>query len=104
VDLLAECLPRRSVAMAPAVLAELLSDPLLPPAAEQQLVSILMLELTGGFWQRVGKLRAGLRKRGRRPKLADTLIAQTCLDHDVPLLTRDRDFRPFARHAGLRLL
>ena len=35
--------------------------------------------------------------------LADSLIAQSCLDHDLALITRDRDFRHFARHAGLRL-
>jgi predicted nucleic acid-binding protein len=34
--------------------------------------------------------------------LADTLIAQACLDHEVPLVTRDPDFRHF-RTAGLRL-
>jgi len=34
--------------------------------------------------------------------LADTLIAQICIDHDVPLITRDKDFRHFAKH-GLRL-
>jgi len=32
-----------------------------------------------------------------------TLIAQSCIDHHVPLITRDGDFRPFARYAGLTL-
>jgi len=31
------------------------------------------------------------------------IIAQSCLDHDVELVTRDVDFRYFARLAGLRL-
>jgi predicted nucleic acid-binding protein len=34
----------------------------------------------------------------------DTLIAQSCLDHDVPLITRDADFRPFERLARLKLV
>jgi predicted nucleic acid-binding protein len=34
---------------------------------------------------------------------SDTLIAQTCIDHDVPLITRDQDFRHFVS-AGLTLL
>jgi predicted nucleic acid-binding protein len=61
-------------------------------------------EVLTGFWTRAGKLRANLIRRGHRPKLADTLIAQTCLDHKVGLLTRDRDFSTFARWAGLKLL
>jgi predicted nucleic acid-binding protein len=39
-----------------------------------------------------------------RPKLADTLIAQSCLDHGVPLVTRDRGFSSFQKFAGLRVL
>jgi predicted nucleic acid-binding protein len=39
-----------------------------------------------------------------RPKIADTLIAQSCLDHDVPLITRDVDFKAFQKFAGLQLL
>ena len=39
-----------------------------------------------------------------RPKVADTLIAQTCLDHGVPLVTRDWDFSSFQKFAGLRVL
>ena len=38
-----------------------------------------------------------------RALLADVLITQACLDHEVPLVTRNRDFRHF-RAAGLRLL
>jgi predicted nucleic acid-binding protein len=40
---------------------------------------------------------------GFKAKLADTLIAQSCLDHDVPLITRDGDFRHFVA-LGLRVL
>ena len=35
--------------------------------------------------------------------VADTLIAQSCIDHRVPLITHDRDFRHFVK-AGLKLL
>jgi len=90
--------------MLPVVLAELLSDPLLSVEEENDLLAIPMLDITTGYWRRAGKLRADLLRRQYRPKLADTLIAQTCIDHDLPLLTRDRDFRPFARHAGLKLI
>lgn len=90
--------------MAPPVVAELLIDPMLPPGDERDLLTIPMLEISPGYWARAGKLRAMLRKRGYRSKLVDTLIAQCCIDHDVPLLTRDRDFRPFSRFGGLALL
>jgi len=31
------------------------------------------------------------------------LIAQACIDNDVALITRDADFRHFAKHCGLKL-
>ena len=33
----------------------------------------------------------------------DVLIASYCIDHDLVLLQRDRDFLPFEQHLGLRL-
>jgi predicted nucleic acid-binding protein len=35
---------------------------------------------------------------------SDVLLASYCIDHDLVLLQRDRDFQPFAQHFGLRLL
>jgi predicted nucleic acid-binding protein len=40
----------------------------------------------------------------RRARLGDALIAQSCIDRGIPLLTRDRDFRAFAQAAGLDLV
>src|SRR5258708_17528106 len=90
-----------SVVMAPPVLSELLTDPALPPDVERELLTVPLMELLPDFWVRAGKLRSALRNRGYKAKLVDTLIAQCCIDHDVRLLTRDRDFRAFARHGGL---
>ncbi len=39
--------------------------------------------------------------RGRRVAPADALIAQCCIDHAVPLITRDQDFVAFVEAAGL---
>jgi len=40
-----------------------------------------------------GRLLAGARRRGRRRlATADALIAATAAAHDLPLITRDRDF------------
>ena len=104
VDLLDLYLNEQSIRMAPIVLAELLSDPTLPIAVERFLRSIPLLELEEGFWERAGKTRASLLSRKFKPKLADTLIAQVCIDHKLPLHSRDADFRPFAKYAGLQLV
>jgi predicted nucleic acid-binding protein len=82
-----------AVVMAPPVLSELLTDPALPPDVERELLTIPLMELLPDYWVRAGKLRSDLRNRGYKAKLVDTLIAQCCIDHDVQLLTRDRDFR-----------
>jgi toxin FitB len=42
-----------------------------------------------------GRLLADVRRRGgRRLATADALIAATAIAHDLPLITRDRDFEP----------
>ena len=104
VAMVAEALAGRRLVLAPVSVSELLSDPGLTPALEQLIVGIPRLEITLGYWERAGRLRALLMEHKYRPKIADTLIAQSCLDHDVPLITRDRDFAAFQKLAGLQLL
>ena len=44
-----------------------------------------------------------LRKKGLTVrKTADVIIASFCIDHDLPLLFSDNDFKPFIEHFGLR--
>jgi predicted nucleic acid-binding protein len=90
------CLP-------PVVLTELLSDHKLSKDVRALFQELPLLELTEGFWERAGHLRAAALSRKHKAKLADTLIAQVCIDHGVPLITRDEDFRHFTG-AGLTLL
>jgi len=88
--------------MAPPVVAELLSKP--KNADAYRLVQKLALvEIQPGYWERVGFNRAHLLSKGLKAKLADALIAQCCIDADVPLITRDSDYRHFAQWCGLRL-
>jgi predicted nucleic acid-binding protein len=103
VELVRRALLDGILALAPASIAELLSDPDIKPPIEESVLHIPQLETTFGYWERAGRLRASLMRRHLRPKLADSLIAQSCLDHDVMLVTRDRDFSPFQKLAGLRL-
>jgi hypothetical protein len=87
--------------MAPAVLTEVLSDPKLPSDVAETLVQVPLLEIQPGYWHRAGELRARVLARRRKARLGDALIAQSCIDADIPLLTRDRDFRAFAEAASL---
>jgi hypothetical protein len=99
-----ESLERGDAVLAPAALAELLSDPRLPKHVASRLRRLPRLEITDGYWERVGALRANVLARRLRARLADALIAQSCVDHRVGLITRDADFRHFARASGLRLV
>jgi predicted nucleic acid-binding protein len=103
VQLLDKALGDRQVLMVPAVLTELLSDPKLPASVAESLKQLPMVEIEAGYWHRAGELRAKVLAKGRRARLGDALIAQSCADHGVPLVTRDRDFRAFAETAGLDL-
>jgi predicted nucleic acid-binding protein len=103
VEALDLALSESQMCLPPVVLTELLSDPKLPAAVARLLEEVPVLEIVEGYFRRAGLLRARVLATKRRARLADTLIAQSCLDHDVPLLTRDEDYRNFARAAGLRL-
>jgi predicted nucleic acid-binding protein len=103
-QLLDKALEDRQVLMVPVVLTELLSDPKLPSAVAETLAEVPMIEIEAGYWQRAGILRAKAIAKRRKARLGDALIAQTCIDRGIPLVTRDRDFRAFADAAGLDLV
>jgi predicted nucleic acid-binding protein len=94
---------RGEARLPPPAMTEILSQPSMPQADIDALTQIALLAILPGYWTRAGHLRAEVLRAGRKARLADTLIAQSCIDHDVPLITYDRDFRHFTA-AGLRLL
>ena len=104
VQLLDQALEERRVLMIPVVLTELLSDPGLPASVAKTLLEVPTIELEAGFWQRAGVLRAKVLSKRRKARLGDALIAQTCVDQGITLLTRDNDFRRFAETARLNLV
>lgn len=104
VRLLQQSLADRQGLMPPVVLAELLSDPSLLPEVEEPLRDVPLIELRDGHWQRAGRLRAKVLAKRRQARLGDALIAQSCIDVGVPLVTRDRDFRAFAEVARLKVV
>lgn len=101
VRLLDKALEDRQVVMAPVVLTELLSDPQLTSSVAEILMDVPLIEIESGYWQRAGKLRAKMLARERKARLGDALIAQSCIDAGVALITRDRDFRAFVETSGL---
>ncbi|SRR5260221_1284684 len=104
VQILDKALADRQVLMVPAVLTELLSDSGIVDKVAESLKELPLMEIEPGYWQRAGELRAKVLAKGRKARLGDALIAQSCLDHGIGLLTRDRDFRGFAETADLNLV
>jgi predicted nucleic acid-binding protein len=104
VELLDRALKDKQVLMAPPVLSELLSDPGISREVSKILTEVPPVELQLGFWERAGLLRAKVLPEHRKARLGDALIAQSCLDAGVPLLTRDRDFRAFAALAAVKVV
>ncbi len=102
--LLDRALEDRQVVMVPVVLTELLSDPKLPSDVAETISEVPLIEVASGYWQRAGALRAKVLAKRRTARLGDALIAQSCIDQGVPLITRDRDFRAFAEPANLNLV
>jgi predicted nucleic acid-binding protein len=96
-------LARREAVLSPTVLTEVFTYSGLSESDATTLLTIPLLEILDGYWVRAGLLRREVRTRGLRANLADVLIAQSCIDHDIPLITYDRDFRHFT-DAGLMLI
>lgn len=103
VELVKMALQNGTLVVAPITVTELLSAAALPPTMQELLSRIPQLEIIPGYWERAGRLRAELMQHRSKPKIADSLIAQSCIDHDIPLVTRDRDFLVFERLGGLRV-
>ena len=103
-QLLDRALEDRQVLMVPVVLSELLSDPKLPSSVADTLSDVPMVDIEPGYWRRAGALRARVLSKRRKARLGDALIAQSCVDRGIPLLTRDWDFRSFVDAAGLDLV
>ena len=93
----------REALFPPVVVVEILSNPLLPKDALEVIRSIPLLPIHDRYWERAGRMRSSLMKANYKAAIADCLIAQSCIDNDVPLITWDRDYRHF-RKSGLKLL
>ena len=97
VEMLSESLASASIVMLPPVLTELHSSVYLSEKDKGYLALLPRLDLIPGFWERAGKMRCELLKKKLKARTLDCLIAQICIDHKVPLITNDKDFRHFAK-------
>lgn len=86
------------------VVTELLSDHKAAAAIEPVISSTPRLDPIDGYWERAGLARRQLLLRGYKARLGDALAAQACIDHKIPLIARDKDFRHFVTHCGLVLI
>jgi hypothetical protein len=103
VETLRQTMAANQLILPPVVVSEVLSDPGVDAFIEERLAELILLPIGDGYWVRAGVARRRLLKIGFKARVGDALIAQSCIDHDVALITRDRDFRHFAKHCGLRL-
>ncbi len=104
IDELDTCLASQIIALPPLVITEIISDPKLPVKIIDNLLKIPLLELKQGFWERAGLTRAKIISKSLKCRVADSIITQSCIDHDIALIARDKDFRHFEKHTGLKVI
>lgn len=99
----ADAIRDSTLTLPPVVATELLADESADARLQRVLHRIAFLGLTNDYWLRAGRTRGLLIRKGFKARLGDALVAQACIDHDIPLIARDRDFRHFVKHCGLKL-
>lgn len=104
VEAVGQALRTWQLVLPPVVLTEMLSDAQASASLGAHLGELPLLDLMPAYWRRAGELRGKVLARGHKSRVADALIAQSCIDHGVALVTRDRDFRHYTRVGGLRLV
>jgi predicted nucleic acid-binding protein len=103
VDRFDRALAANNAALPPVVVTEVLSDGQLPAGHRSLVLDLPLLPVAMDYWVRAGDMRALLLAKGLRARIADTLVAQACIDIDAELIAHDPDFRHFAKHCGLKL-
>lgn len=98
-----ELMRARQIVFPAVVVTEVLSGPAVGEWVANVLSRSSVLPILEGYWIRAGQLRSRVRAAGRKARLADSLVAQACVDSDLALLARDSDFQAFAELGGLRL-
>ncbi len=100
---LVQALETCTLVMPPPVLTELLSSLYLSEKDKTDLTLLPRLEIVTGYWERSGQLRYQLLKKKLKARSLDCFIAQICMDHQICLITNDKDFRHFTKFGLLSL-
>jgi predicted nucleic acid-binding protein len=103
VDRIVDALARAELIIPPPTLAEFASYPHRTPEELAAVAAAPLMTLEDGYWLRAGANRRLILSKGLKARLADTLVAQCCIDAGVPLIARDGDYRHFAQWCGLML-
>jgi len=103
-EAIASALDSGAIVLPPPVLTECLSATQIHPHFRKVLFGLHLLETNQGFWSRAGILRSTILAKKFKARLGDVLIAQACIDHGVPLITRDQDFRIFEKLKLLKVI
>ena len=103
IALIERAIADRQLAFAPPVVTELRAGAITNDGVEVLLGQARLIPIEAGLWDRAGRNRRLLIEKGLKARFADAIIAQCCIDADVPLIARDRDYRHFERWCGLKL-
>jgi predicted nucleic acid-binding protein len=103
VDQIERAMTEGELIFAPPVVTELRAGAIPNDELEAILAQTPRLALDDGLWDRAGRNRRLLIEKGLKARFADAVIAQCCIDADVALIARDRDYRHFERWCGLKL-
>ena len=101
VEMLTKALGDRQVVMAPAVLTELLSDPKLPSSAAHTLSDLPLIDISPGYWQRAGALRAQVLAKKRKARLVTRSSPRAVSTAEYRLSPETVTSRPSLRPLGL---
>jgi predicted nucleic acid-binding protein len=103
-DAIAVAFETRELVLPPPVLVELIGRSATAAAFDEISNGAAQLPISQGFWLRARQNRGLILSKGLKARALDSLIAQCCIDADVPLIARDTDFRHFANWCGLKLV
>lgn len=103
IELIERAIAGTELILAPPVVTELRTGAVPNSDIDILLAETRMLPIDDGLWDRAGRNRRLLIEKGLKARFADAVIAQCCIDADVPLIARDKDYRHFERWCGLKL-
>jgi predicted nucleic acid-binding protein len=103
IALIERAIADRALVFAPPVVTELLAGAVPNDELELLLAETPLIPIEPGLWDRAGRHRRLLIEKGLKARFRDAIIAQCCIDAEVPLIARDRDYRHFERWCGLKL-